>query len=99
MIHAPTQSAILRVLASAGPLSCADLMVRLDRSATVLHRALRALRRKQLVHVKGWHRARKGGSPCPIYAAGEGADAPRPVPLTVSERHQRVRVHRGVLRP
>lgn len=57
------------------------------------------LLKQQRVHVSDWRRSRSG-SPCPLYSAGPGENAPKPESLTRAEiqaRHRmRVAIKNGV---
>lgn len=53
---------------------------------------METLLKQQRVHVSDWRRSR-GGSPCPLYSAGPGKNAPKPEALTRAEIQARHRMH------
>lgn len=61
----------------------------LSLSLNQARRYLSALRKGRQIHIARWLRSQTGGAPSAVYAAGEGKDAPRPVPISSVEATRR----------
>lgn len=88
---------IVRALQARGPMTLDELSVAaclsrrtLDGNPYYIHALVAAGR----IHIARWvraHELERSGPPVPIYAAGAGKSAPRPEPMSNSERAERYR--------
>lgn len=74
----PTGDAILAVIEQHGPISIANVALRLGRIRSSMGEPLNRLRRQHLVYILEWMPPVGKGQPAPLYVAGQGKDMIKP---------------------
>lgn len=87
----PTHIVVLAALEKYGPMTVRQLAEKCKLNYKSFYNGvpncMEVLRQRGFVHIGSWQRAEgRGGLPRPIYAHGEGEDAPRPVKKTYAEK-------------
>jgi hypothetical protein len=79
-------SRILKLLATE-PMTAAAIVEKMELQRARLY--VTTLHDQRKVHIHSWNPHPIGGYPSPVYAVGEGEDAPRPAPLSTYEKNAR----------
>lgn len=79
----------LKILTDRGPMNYKAYAIAADIAPRNAWSRFDLLHRSGDIHVVAWSRQERSGPPLPIYAAGPGNDADRPIPLTDKEKAQR----------
>jgi len=82
------RAAIIRLL-SIGPLSVAEISLRLPCALPTAYLNIRALRKAKVVRVHGYEKS--GDMTTALLTMGSEPDAPRPLPFTATERKRKMR--------
>lgn len=85
LYHASAYAAFFESLVK-GEATVRDLIADCGLAANTVRKLVHAMRRRRLIHVTAWEQDSAGRWTVPVYKLGSRADAPRPAPLTSTQR-------------